>query len=182
MIESNDYPKTALDRVFEEVANLFSIEERKNIKITRITPQARRVWTETWKPTNQRQPPNGGWDWVFKNKFFCRGDNKYLFDMAIWEDQTILAGLVLGKLSKKTLSIYYLEANPNPQHGLKGLILPIIFQAALEYAKLSNRKLIRLIDPVPSLIPVYQQYGFHYQEKTLFGTPFCEKKIEDAAS
>lgn len=174
-----DIHKTALDRVFEEVENLFLLSEQQFIKITRITPIVLKKWTETWKPYNHRQPPNGGWDWVYKKTHFT-SSSPLLFDMAIWGEKDVLCGLALGKFSRsaENLSIYYLEGNPDKKHILKGWVLGIIVETALEYAKLKGSREVKIIEPVANLIPVYQQYGFQMQRKWGIGKVYCAKEIK----
>ncbi len=109
-----------IDAVLEHVADFFSIHLEKQIQITRITPIVLRTWTETWKTINNREPPNGGWNWIDKNKMFEKKYHKYLLDIAIWESNQ-LCGMALCTRSKgnDNLSIHYIEGSPN-NHTLQG--------------------------------------------------------------
>lgn len=167
-----------LDAVLEQVSDFFSIHLAKQIQITRITPLALRTWSETWKINNERKPPNGGWDWIYKTKSFERKYHKYLIDIAIWESNT-LCGLALCSRSKgnDNLSLHYLEGSPDKQHPLRGYIFTITETICLEYGMLKAINKIRIIEPVDSLIDFYLNYGYELKNKSLFGHKYCEKGI-----
>ena len=170
----------ALDRVFEEVANLFSIECRQEVRITEITPAVLRAWSESWKPFNSRKPPDGGWDWVSKAKDFKKKP-KYRIEIAIWANKNELCGLALGKISKgeENISIYYIEGSPNLYHSLKGHIFDIVEVVCLDYARLLKKtKSIRLMEPVKSLRGFYKKRGYVFSKKLLFGREYCEKEVK----
>jgi hypothetical protein len=88
-----------LDAILEQVSGFFCENLQQEIKITRIDAITLRAWSETWKPISKRQPPNGGWDWIYKNKNFERKYQKYLIAIAIWESNK-LCGLALCSRSK----------------------------------------------------------------------------------
>ena len=55
---------------------------------------------------------------------FQKNYHKYIFDIAIYDENENLNGLALGKRSrgKKNLSIYFIERSPNKLSSLKGHI------------------------------------------------------------
>jgi len=167
-----------LDRVFEEAGNEFSIIYHSNIKITRIDANTLRYWTENCKAQNNRQPPNGGWDWVYKTNMFKASHGRYVIDVAIWNDG-ILCGLALGKVSKgmKQLSIHYIESSPDEKHSLKGLIFELLKTILKDYATLLNVEKIILVEPVDGLIKFYESHDFLYKKKRLFGKSICEMSL-----
>lgn len=170
--------ENALNAVFEETSNYFSISTRETVRITQVDHVALRTWSETWKSINTRTPPNGGWDWTYKRNHFNKYSSKRLFDMAIWGGNNILCGLALGKMSKglDNLSIYYIEGFPS-NHPLKGYILDVIIYTIIEYARLMGRNKVKLIDPVDGLIDTYKQYGFTYIKGGLLSEHYCEKQV-----
>lgn len=168
------------DDVLEGVTENLSKELQKNIKITRITSTAQTAWTESWKPINDRQPPNGGWDWVAMYQDYKRKKPRYLLDFAIW-DSDILCGLALCSRSKgcEIISIHCIEGSPDDNHPLNGLIFNIIDAVCLEYAMLKKSvKAIRVIDPVERLVAFYEENGYTFQRKWLSGSRYCEKGVK----
>lgn len=146
--------------------------------MTRIDSNTLNAW-RNWVPINTRKPPNGGWNWEFKVAHFQKNYQKYVFDIAIWDENGDLSGLALGKRSrsKANLSIYYIEGSPNQLSPLKGDIFRIINLVGSEYAKLIGINRFRLIEPVDGLIEFYHSYHFELKNKTLFGKTYCEKDI-----
>jgi hypothetical protein len=67
---------TVLELIFKKAAIDFSKYLNKNIEITKIDDITLRIWTQTWKTNNNREPPNGGWDWVYKTRDFEKKHNR----------------------------------------------------------------------------------------------------------
>jgi hypothetical protein len=168
-----------LELIFDEVSKNFYQYTGKKIILTRIDSNILNAWRKNWVSINTRKPPNGGWNWEFKIAHFQKNYQKYVFDIAILDENGNLSGLALGKRSrsKANLSIYYIESSPNQFSSLKGDIFRIINIVGSEYAKLFGIKKFRLIEPVDGLIEFYDSYDFKLKNKTLFGKIFCEKDI-----
>lgn len=178
MITSN---KTALDAVYEKVEIIFAGRIQQPVRLTRIDYAALKTWSKTWEPINEREPPNGGWDWLYKRNYFYKKYSERLrFEVAIWNDNE-LCGLSLGRVTRddSNNSIHYAEGSPRTGHPLTGHILDIILLTGIEYAKLLGKKNIRLVYPVENLIKVYEKrYKFKcLKKKGLFGSPYCEKEV-----
>ncbi|MBP0020703.1 MAG: hypothetical protein J7647_24500 [Cyanobacteria bacterium SBLK] len=172
--------KTPAKRVFEEMAEIFSRELQKNIRLTEIDEVALNAWEQDWKPINQREPPNGGWNW---KDFQANNDKKFktrYFNMAIWEREQ-LCGLSLGHISRDSTHVWIdlIEGSPFESHPLKGYILKIIIVTSTEYARVMKRKFLKLAEPVSGLIEKYtQQYGFEYVNRGFFKKrPICQKEV-----
>ncbi len=168
-----------LELIFDEVSKQIYQYTGKKIILTRIDSNTINIWQKNWISINTRKPPNGGWNWEFKIAHFQKNYPKYIFDLAIFDENGNLSGLALGKRSrgKTNLSIYYIESSPNQSFSLKGYIFSIINLVGSEYAKLIGINKFRLIEPVDGLIEFYNSYGFDFKKKTLFGKSFCEKDI-----
>lgn len=113
-----------LDVIFDEISKDFYQYTGKKIILTRIDLNALNAWHKNWVCSNTRKPPNGGWDWKFKIAHFQKNYHKYIFDIAIYDENENLNGLALGKRSrgKKNLSIYFIERSPNKLSSLQGHI------------------------------------------------------------
>lgn len=101
----------------------------------------------------------GGWPWTLLARRFARKPRA--FHAALWHD-SMLCGMCVGRVSKgrKHLTLHYLESSPNPDHPLRSLITPIMFEAALRYALALGVEKVLLRDPSPMLIPRYRKFGF----------------------
>ncbi len=177
----NNPNKTALDAVYEKVELIYINRIQQPVRLTRIDYAALKAWSETWHPINKREPPNGGWDWVYKrNYFYKRYSERLRFEVAIWSDNQ-LCGLSLGRVTRNDSnhSIHYAEGSPHGGHPLTGHILNIILLTSMEYAKLLSKKKLRLVEPVENLIKIYQK-RYHFRcvkKKGLFGYSYCEKEV-----
>lgn len=115
------------------------------------------------------------WDWTYiRHKFWPIPSR---FEMAI-SVHGRLCGLAIGNPSngRRHLSAYYLEGNPDPQHPLKGMILPIVLGGLELYAKMLDCSYIRLVEPVAGLRPKYQSLGFSAVARVPSGALYCERK------
>lgn len=167
-----------LDAVLEKTSSFFTEKLKKGVMITRIDEKSLIAWKETWDVINKRQPPNGGWDWEYKNSSFNKNYGKYLIGIAVWSDDS-LCGLALCTRSKgnEVLSIHYIEGSPNESHHLRGNVFTIINSVLLEYATLIKAKTIRIIDPVDNLVDFYKSFGYKLSKKLLSRRKFCERGI-----
>jgi hypothetical protein len=94
-----------------------------------------------------------------------------------------LCGLGVGRLSKRrlsgvrhTVSVHYIESAHARDHPLRYLIAPLVIAAAEAYASLLGCTRIRLIEPLPGIIPMYEDLGFAVAWKA--GQPvYCERRI-----
>lgn len=138
---------------------------------------------EAWRDTWQRGHAlgYGGWDWSgLVAPVWRRPTGFYL---AVWSGET-LCGLAVGRTSRRrrsgqrhTLSVHFLEGNPDTRHPLRGRIAPLALAAAESYAALIGAQRLRLIDPLPGVLRTYQRLGFSLARKS--GARLClEKRVE----
>ncbi|TRW96999.1 hypothetical protein [Candidatus Methylobacter oryzae] len=170
---------SAIDAVFEQVADFFSSNLQKEIKITSINSEALNAWQQSWS-SSLRIPPNGGWDWRCKLSNASRKYQKRLMSVAVWGQDNCLCGLALCSRSKsnEVLSVHYIEGAPIEQHPLTGYVFNIINAVLHEYSYVVNANKIRIMYPVKDLIDFYNSHGYILSKKSLFGRPYCEKGIE----
>lgn len=86
------------------------------------------------------------------------------FEVAIWIGDE-LEGLCTGRASRgdDNVTIHFLERSPDPSY-LKGYIAEIATDAAEAYAFVIGRRRVKLKNPVPGALPVYQTLGFTLAE------------------
>lgn len=83
------------------------------------------------------------------------------FHVAVWS-RSALCGLAIGTPSKRQtiLRVQYVEGAPWP-HPLKGYVLPVTLATAAAYGTALGARVLRLVEPDPSLQRRYQErYGF----------------------
>ncbi len=78
------------------------------------------------------------------------------FDPAVWHGGALCA-LALGRPSPgpSHMALYDVEANPDPAHSLRGKVVPAALAALQAYAIALGKTELRLVDPLPALIPFY---------------------------
>lgn len=111
-------------------------------------------------PNNDRQPPNGGWDWGSWISHYRRKHPKR-FEAAIWYGST-LCGLLLGKMSGKNVHIRLevVEGSTDNSHPLKGRVAFIALSAVEMYGFALGAQESRIIDPVDGAIKSYSKQGY----------------------
>jgi hypothetical protein len=118
----------------------------------------RRTWTfPHWSGS-------GGWNWDALTCSVLRRPSG--FPVAVWSGEQLL-GLAVGRASKRrasgghhTLSIHYVETHPDPLHPLRSHILRIVFEAAEQYGEALGAERLRLVGPLPALMPLYLRTRF----------------------
>lgn len=94
------------------------------------------------------------------------------------EPNNVLCGLAYGVPHKKRnyLKVKVLEGNPAKDHPMKGVVLQAILECAVIYAKLLKCPVLRIQDPMPELVPVYEDFGFVSTRKGEV-VRYCERCI-----
>lgn len=88
------------------------------------------------------------------------------FPLAIWSGGQ-LCGLMVGRPSKRrrsgyrhTLSLHFLEANPDRGHPPRGHVAAVALNAAEAYARALQVSRVRLVDPLPGVVRIYERLGY----------------------
>jgi hypothetical protein len=132
------------------------------IRFAEIDAVALDAWRATW---NRPQPFGyGGWDWEAIARPIWRRPAG--LTLSIWSaDQ--LCGLLAGRPSRRrrdgrrhTLSLYYLEGNPNPDHALRGHVAELALSVAELYAEALGTVRVRLVQPLPGVYRIYARLGY----------------------
>jgi hypothetical protein len=136
------------------------------------------TWQTSWTgphPTNQ-----GSWNWDYLLRRAWRRPSA--FHVAIWSGDH-LCGLAVGRASKRraigarhTISVHFIESAHNDRHPLRGRVAALVIAAAEAYGSLIGASRLRLINPLPGVIRLYEDYGFAVARKA--GQPvYCERRI-----
>lgn len=165
--------RTALYNAQQAAISTLADTVSADFNLSGLTNRAVEAWSAQWV-NNNRQPPNGGWDWAeIRNNYRSKIDK---FEAAVWSDQT-LSGLSIGCVNHTAVMVDAIEGHPSPSNPLKGQVLLIVLQAATCYAQALGREELWLMEPAGGLIPLYTEtYGFSL-EKTRQGTPYCRRRI-----
>lgn len=136
------------------------------------------VWRATW--TGQHPTGYGNWNW---DRVLARAWRRpSAFHVAVWSGGE-LCGLGVGRLSKRrligvrhTVSVYLIESAHDERHPLRHKIAALVIAAAEAYGRHAGASRIRLIEPLPGVVRMYESYGFTVAWKA--GQPlYCERRI-----
>jgi hypothetical protein len=138
-----------------------------NVRFSSITLDATEI-ADSWVYPEHKQYHAPGWSWAKEARKFKRRPRRV--EAAIWVDQpeTILCGLVLGRVGKGRMmaSIHFLEGNPNVASPLKGQIAQIAIRHLELHAYALGCNTLGIANPRPDLIKFYEALGFrHYIRK-----------------
>jgi hypothetical protein len=152
--------RTVYDSVEQDLANLNSVPVP--VRLADIDAHALEIRRATW--IARHWTGSGGWNWeALVTPIWRRPAG---LPLAIWSGER-LAGLVVAHASKRrrsgarhTLSLRCIEANPDPGHPLRRFVVPIALFVSTRYGEALGAERLRLIDPVPGLLPRYLKLGF----------------------
>ena len=101
------------------------------------------------------------------------------FELAVWSGGTLCA-LAMGRPSPKAahMSLHYLEANTEPGHPLRRQVAFVVFTALDIYATALGKHELRLVDPLPAVIPFYCSPKMGFELVRPRGeAPYCRRSI-----
>jgi hypothetical protein len=168
--------RTAFDSVTRDAITEGGI--RVPLRLMDTDEKTLAVWRATW---GDRHPSGfGNWNWERILRRAWRRPSA--FHVAVWSDEQ-LCGLGVGRLSKRrlvgvrhTISLHFVESAHNKQHPLRRTIAPLVISAAEAYGSLVGASRIRLVEPLPGVIQMYEDLGFTVAHKA--GQPvYCERRI-----
>jgi hypothetical protein len=164
-----------MHEAFERTSNSLHGVTPYEFRLTELSQLTDVAWASQWVPYNQRQPPDGGWDWP-KIRRTYKPREPARFQVAIWTE-TILGGMAIGYLNNTATVIEAVEGSPAPGCPLKGAILLIALQAATFYAQCTGRVELWLMEPAAALLTLYTNgYGFSLETPSR-GRPYCRRRI-----
>jgi hypothetical protein len=147
--------RSACDAVQHLIAMQWSLPAA--VQLADIDGYALETRRRTW--TFPHWSGSGGWNWDALVRPVLRRPSG--FPLAVWSGDQLL-GLAIGRASKRrasgrhhTLSIHYVETHPDPFHPLRSHILSIVFEAAEQYGDALGAERLRLVAPIPALMPLY---------------------------
>jgi hypothetical protein len=97
------------------------------------------------------------------------------FEVAVWGGDA-LCGLAIGRTRQTFCRVDYLEGSPVPNHPLRGSVAVLVSGAVIAYATALGREEIRLVDPIPEVVPYYETLGFSLAN-TKGQTSYCSSKV-----
>jgi hypothetical protein len=142
------------------------------VRLSPLGEAALRAWETEWVPRSGRP---GGWNWREQQLRLASTISR--FDVAIWSGPH-LCGLAIGKPSKgpSHLAMQLLEGNPAEMHPLKGFVAECAVEAGINYARLLQKRQLRLIQPLPGALPTYRRLGFKVEPESA-EPPYCFLEI-----
>jgi hypothetical protein len=141
------------------------------VRLDLINASALRTFQDHWEPIPFRRY---GWPWPKIVRDASRNEPDR-FEAAVWSGDT-LCGLAIGWTRQAFCRVDYLEGSPDPAHPLKGSAAVVVSGAVVAYAIVLDRREIRLINPLPAVVPHYEALGFTLASPK-GGTPYCWRKV-----
>ena len=152
--------RSVYDAVQDLVVTQWSVPAA--VHLTDINGYALETRRRTW--TFPHWSGSGGWNWDALARPVLRRPSG--FPLAVWSGDQLL-GLAVGRPSKRRathrrhmLSIHFVETHPDPRHPLRSHVLQIVFEAAEQYGRALGAERLRLIAPLPALMPLYLDARF----------------------
>lgn len=109
------------------------------------------AWRAQWQPISKRTPPNGGWDWPASRSACAKDPTRLCF--AMWcQNGGELCGLLLVRLLNTACLIEMVEGSPDPNHALKGMVIPLSLELAAIYAQAEGRRDVWLLRPANDML------------------------------
>jgi len=143
-----------------ELTRLYPHLQSDMIRLTGIGKDAMSAWEVQWQPP--REDDRGDFDWRAYLDDYRREPG--FFDLAIWYGD-ILCGLGLGLKDGNRVDVCLMESHPDPAHPLKGLVRLIVADCAIAFALACDVSRLRLRNPLPALLPLYERMGFHVVDR-----------------
>lgn len=105
----------------------------------------------------------------------ARRNDPARFEVAVWS-RGILCGLAIGGTKATFCRVDYLEGSPDPRHPLKRSVTVIVSGAAVAYAAALGKAEVRLMNPLPAVVPFYERSGFPLVIPGS-GGPYCRVEV-----
>lgn len=148
------------------------------LRITETDEHTVAVWYAAWRG---RHPTGyGNWEW---DRILAKARRRpSAFHVALWSGET-LCGLAVGRLSKRrlvgvrhTVSVHFMESSHDAYHPLRGSVAALVIAAAEAYGREVQASRVRLVDPLPGVVRLYENYGFTVARKR-GQSVYCERRI-----
>jgi hypothetical protein len=150
-----------------------------DLRIADIDEHALATWRRTWRGTHPSRA--GGWKWPLMLERLPH--RAAVLPIAVWYGDD-LCGLAMGHASRRrlnnsrhTITLTFVERRPEPPPvKLRGHIVSLAADAALQYGLGVGARRLRLRSPDRRLLGYYEQLGFQIVWEG--GSPvFCEQEI-----
>lgn len=144
---------------------------RHPVRFAPIDAGALEVWRATWVRSHALRYGDGDWEGLVGAVW----RRPTAFHLAIWSGKQ-LCGLSVGRASKRrscgrrhTLSLHFIEANPDPGHPLKGHVAELAIVCAEAYGAALGATILRLTNPLSGVLRLYVGLGFSVAGRSVSG-------------
>lgn len=141
------------------------------VRLDVISPAALQAFHDRWEGHPARR---NAWPWA-KMVEDAKRNEPDRFEVSVWSGD-MLCGLGIGWTRQKFCRADFIEGSPDPSRPLKGSVAVVVSGAAVAYAAAMGTEEVRLNDPMPALVPRYEDLGFTLASPK-GQTPYCWWKI-----
>jgi hypothetical protein len=150
-----------------------------DLRITDLDERALDVWGRAWRGSH----PSGAGSWRWPSLLEQLPHRAAVLPIAIWYGDD-LCGLALGQASRRrfngsrhTITLTHVERRPEPPDvPLRGHIVSIAAEVALQYGLAMGARRLRLRSPDRRLLSYYERFGFLPAWKGQIPV-FCEREV-----
>lgn len=177
-MKSGDRGRPAAEARYRNLRNVAFLGAEQNLADAGIHAQLRSIDAAALAAASRWTGRRVAWPWPVLAAD-SRRNHPNRFDAAVWHDGW-LCGLSLGHPAPTAphLSLYYLEANPDPANPLRRNVTLVTLAAARRYAIALGKAEIRLVDPLPALVPFYCSPRLGFELVTPGReAPYCRRSI-----
>jgi hypothetical protein len=168
--------RIAYDQVVGEAVTAGGI--RVPLRLSDGDGEAVAAWHTTWSGSHPSGFGNWNWERILRRAW----RRPSAFHVAVWSGEQ-LCGLGAGRLSKRrlsgvrhTLSVHFIESAHARHHPLRHQVAALVVTAAEAYGTLAGVSRVRLMEPLPGTIHLYEGFGYTVVWKA--GRPlYCERRI-----
>jgi hypothetical protein len=137
------------------------------IRLDLLTATALQAFREQWESDTCRRYK---WPWDDMAEHY-RKNEPSRFEVSVWSGAS-LCGLALGLIRDEFCRVDYLEGSPVIDHPLKGFVAVAVTGAAAVYMVAQDKQELRLMNPIPEVVPLYESLGFKVANLPT-GDPYC---------
>ena len=118
------------------------------------------------------------WPWPDMAADWRRG-HPDRFELAVWSGDALCA-LALGRPSPGAshMALYFMEGSPDPGHPLRRKVATVVITALRAYAIALGKGELRLVDPLPEVIPFYCSPAMGFElVRPRMEAPYCRRSL-----
>jgi hypothetical protein len=170
--------RSSAEGKYRELLRVAFEEAEGELAAVGLRVELRRIDAAALAQVPQWEGRRVSWNWP-EMMARWRRNHTNRFEVAVWQGD-FLCGVALGRPSSTAAhaSLHYIETNPDPANPLRRRMMIVVLAALRRYATVLGKTELRLVDPLPALVPFYCSPVLGFQLVTSGKeTPYCSRSI-----